>query len=74
MGNVAFMVGLGSNSSQRFTLSGNLSILQGIGFVFILFFYFPTKHSRMHGLNNREMIKRIDWAGGALFTTGLTLL
>ncbi|KAF2706441.1 MFS general substrate transporter [Pleomassaria siparia CBS 279.74] len=42
----------------------------GIG---ILFTYFPHTHTRAEGFSRRSIIKRIDFIGGALSITGLTI-
>lgn len=73
MGHVAVLVSL-SNNNSRTSAEPNHSIIEGVALLGIFFTYFPTRHSRMHGLNNKEMLKRIDWIGGALLTIGLTLL
>lgn len=43
----------------------------GLGLAFT---YFPHNHTRVEGFSRMAIIKRIDFIGGALSITGLTLL
>ncbi|KAK5725874.1 hypothetical protein LTR15_004064 [Elasticomyces elasticus] len=49
-------------------------IYNGIVGIGLLFTYFPHAHVRADGLSWQAVVKRIDFAGGALSITGLTLL
>jgi len=40
----------------------------------LLFTYFPVMHARAAGFSRRAILKRIDYIGGLLSITGLTLL
>lgn len=40
----------------------------------LLFTYFPEQHTRAEGFSRRAILKRIDYIGGVLSITGLTLL
>jgi hypothetical protein len=40
----------------------------------LLFTYFPHVHTRADGFSRRAILKKIDYAGGILSITGLTLL
>lgn len=50
------------------------SIYNGIIGLGLLFTYFPHAHTRAEGFSRRSILKRIDFVGGALSITGLTLL
>jgi hypothetical protein len=43
----------------------------GIG---LLFSYFPINHTRAEGFSRAAILKKIDYIGGILSITGLTLL
>lgn len=49
-------------------------IYNGIIGTGLLFTYFPVMHSRADGFSRRAILKRIDYVGGFLSITGLTLL
>ncbi|KAK5685652.1 hypothetical protein LTR17_027036 [Elasticomyces elasticus] len=55
-------------------LTGLAGIYNGIVGIGLLFTYFPHAHVRADGLSWQAVVKRIDFAGGALSITGLTLL
>jgi hypothetical protein len=40
----------------------------------LLFTYFPHTHTRAEGFSRMAILKRIDYVGGVLSITGLTLL
>jgi hypothetical protein len=40
----------------------------------LCFTYFPHNHTRAEGFSRRAILKRIDYLGGAMSITGLTLL
>lgn len=40
----------------------------------LLFTYFPHNHTRTEGFSRKAILKRIDFIGGILSITGLTLL
>jgi hypothetical protein len=78
MGHVDRLVSVNDHqrrSKLRFLLIyGSHSIIQGLAILGVFLTYFPTKHSRMQGMRKSEILKRIDWVGGALLTTGFTLV
>ncbi|KIW37708.1 uncharacterized protein PV06_10339 [Exophiala oligosperma] len=49
-------------------------IINGIVTVGLIFTYFPKAHPRTQGQSKRQIIKDIDYIGGLLSITGLTLL
>jgi hypothetical protein len=49
-------------------------IFNGIVGIGLAFTYFPHNHTRAEGFSRMAIIKRIDFVGGALSITGLTLL
>jgi hypothetical protein len=50
------------------------SIYNGTIGLGLLFTYFPHAHTRAEGFSRRSILKRIDFVGGAISITGLTLL
>jgi hypothetical protein len=48
-------------------------IYNGVTGLGLLFTYFPHAHVRAEGFSAKAIIKRIDFIGGALSITGLTL-
>ena len=49
-------------------------IWNGIWWVVILIIYFPESQTRAKGQAARAILKRIDYLGGTLSITGLTIL
>jgi hypothetical protein len=49
-------------------------IFNGIVGLGLTFTYFPHNHSRGEGFSRMAILKRIDYVGGVLSITGLTLL
>jgi hypothetical protein len=49
-------------------------IYNGIVGLGLLFTYFPHNHTRTEGFSRMAILKRIDYVGGILSVTGLTLL
>lgn len=49
-------------------------IYNGIIAIGLAFTYFPHVHTRAQGFSRRAILKRIDYVGGVLSITGLTLL
>jgi len=49
-------------------------IYNGIVGLGLLFTYFPKAHARADGFSRRAILKKIDYMGGFLSITGLTLL
>jgi hypothetical protein len=49
-------------------------IWNALWFIGIAIFYFPISQTRAHGKTSKEILKRIDYLGGFLSITGLTLL
>ncbi|KAJ9603123.1 hypothetical protein H2200_012418 [Cladophialophora chaetospira] len=54
--------------------AGYIHMVGGLSILGVFLTYFPTKHSRMQGMSRRQMLRHIDWTGGALLTIGLTLV
>ncbi|KAF2110595.1 major facilitator superfamily domain-containing protein [Lophiotrema nucula] len=48
-------------------------IYNGIIGIGLIFTYFPHNHTRAEGFSRRSILKRIDYIGGVLSITGLTL-
>ncbi|GIZ38100.1 hypothetical protein CKM354_000152400 [Cercospora kikuchii] len=63
----------GSNPTWRWGIWISL-IYNGITLVGLALFYFPHAHVRAEGMSFGQVAKRIDYVGGALSITGLTLL
>jgi hypothetical protein len=49
-------------------------IFNGIVGLGLLITYFPKAHTRADGFSRRDVLKKIDYIGGFLSITGLTLL
>lgn len=73
MGNLDLSVGL----AQLVLLEAILictRIWNGISWVSILLIYFPESQTRAKGEKAKEILKKIDYVGGALSIIGLTLM
>jgi hypothetical protein len=49
-------------------------MFNGIVGIGLLLTYFPQAHNRAKGFSRRAILARIDYVGGVLSITGLTLL
>jgi len=49
-------------------------MVNGIVAVGLIFTYFPKAHPRTQGQSKRQIIRDIDYIGGVLSITGVTLL
>lgn len=49
-------------------------IWTGLSWLLTLFFYFPVSQTRAKGAEAIAILKKIDYIGGILSITGLTLL
>jgi hypothetical protein len=49
-------------------------MFNGIVLIGLACTYFPHNHTRAEGFSRRAILKRIDYIGGVLSITGLTLL
>lgn len=66
--------GVDVRGNYRIFLTPDERIINGIVTVGLIFTYFPKAHPRTQGQSKRQIIKDIDYIGGLLSITGLTLL
>ena len=59
---------------RAFQLTATASIYNGLTGVGLFVFYHPHNHTRAEGFSYRTILAKIDYLGGILSITGLTLL